>query len=80
MSNPYRDRLLRVGVISQRSGDKVTEGREHPETGLPFKTVTDEGDNSVTEHSAPGRAPGVSGRQDVNVHPKAVVLKMEVGS
>jgi hypothetical protein len=50
VSNPYRDRLLSVGVISMRTCPRVTEGREHPETGRPWKTVETEA-GSTTEHS-----------------------------
>jgi hypothetical protein len=49
MSNPYRDRLLGIGVISRRSGPVVREGREHPETGRPWKATSDEA-GTVTEH------------------------------
>lgn len=72
MSNPYRERLLGVGVISRRSRDVVREGKAHPESGKPFKAVTNEL-GTVTEHSG-GRAPGVSDRQDVNVTPQAIKL------
>ena len=72
-----REKLLSLGVISRRTGNKVREGREHPETGRPYKEVTDELNNTVTEHST-GTAPGVSNRQDVNVRPKTVHLKIGV--
>jgi hypothetical protein len=52
VSNPYRDRLLSVGVISRRSGPVIREGREHPETGRPWKATEDE-TVIVTEHSTP---------------------------
>lgn len=51
MSNPYRDRLLGVGVISRRSGDTVREGREHPETGAAWKATTDEAGTTHIEHN-----------------------------
>lgn len=73
-----REKLLSLGVISRRTGNKVREGREHPETGRPYKATTDELGATVTEHSTAGRAPGVSDRQDVNVRPKAVHLKIGV--
>jgi hypothetical protein len=50
MSNPYRDRVLSIGVISKRSRPVVREGREHPETGHAWKAVTDEA-GTVTEHN-----------------------------
>lgn len=74
MSNEYRDRLLGIGVISRR-GDRprVREGREHPDSGLPYKAVkTDDG--TVTEHSKPGSA--VACRQDALVTPKTVRYKL----
>lgn len=47
MSNPYRDRLLSVGVISRKSGDRVREGKD--DHGRRFKAVTDELGNTVTQ-------------------------------
>jgi hypothetical protein len=52
MSNPYRDRLLGVGVLRHgRTRPRVREGRSHPETGVPFKAVTDELGSITTEHA-----------------------------
>jgi hypothetical protein len=51
MSNPYRDRLLGIGVISRRSGPVVREGRQHPETGVAWKSTTDEAGTTHTEHN-----------------------------
>ena len=73
-----REKMRSIGVISKRTKPRVREGREHPETGRPFKSTTDELNNTVTEHSTAGRAPGVSDRQDVNVRPKPVHLKIGV--
>lgn len=53
MSNPYRDKLLSVGIISKRSKPQVREGREHPESGAAWKSVTDEA-GTVTEHNVKG--------------------------
>jgi hypothetical protein len=50
VSNPYRDKLLGVGVISKRTRPVVREGREHPETGVAWKSVTDDA-GTVTEHN-----------------------------
>lgn len=67
MSNPYRDRLLSVGYLSKgRTRARVREGREHPESGKPYKATKDELGNVVTEHGA--RGSGVSDRQDVSIH------------
>jgi len=65
VSNPYRDRLLSIGVISRRTRPRVREGREHPETGRPWKAVTDEA-GTVTEHNVKGD------RQDVLIRPATV--------
>jgi hypothetical protein len=61
------EKLRSIGFLSRgRTRSRSTSGREHPESGLPYKTVTDELGNEVTEHgSSPGS--GVSGRQDVNI-------------
>ena len=64
--NAYREKLLSVGVIARRARDRVIEGREHLDSGHPFKTVTDELGNMVTEHGA--RGTGVSERQDVAIN------------
>lgn len=71
-----REKLLSIGVIGSRTKDKVVEGRSHDDTGRPFKSTTDELGNTVTEHSTAGRAPGVSDRQDVEVRPSTVRLKI----
>ncbi len=59
MSNPYRDRLLGIGVISRRSGDQVREGREHPETGGRWKATTDEAGTTHIEHAKGDRVDAV---------------------
>lgn len=41
---------LRSLNVGRRTRASVTEGRAHPETGRPWKTVTDEA-GSVTEHA-----------------------------
>jgi hypothetical protein len=61
--NPYRDRLLTVGVISRRSGDQIREGRR-PD-GVRVKATTDELGNTVTEHAK-------GDRQDVLLRPQTV--------
>lgn len=40
MSNPYRDKLLSIGIISSRSRPSVKEGR-HSATGVGYKVTTD---------------------------------------
>ena len=49
MSNPYRDRLLGIGVISRRSGSVVREGVRAD--GVRVKATTDELGNTTTEHA-----------------------------
>lgn len=63
MSNPYRDRLLGIGVISRRSGDQVKEWRS--DDGERHKAVTDELNNTVTQHAR-------GDRQDVLIRPQTV--------
>ena len=73
------EKMRSLSVISKRSRTRIREGREHPDSGRPYKTtVVDDNGSTVTEHSAPGAAPGVSDRQDVDVHPKAHILKLGV--
>lgn len=57
---------LRGGLTKSRS----KSGREHPDSGEPFKVTRDELGNDVTEHGA--RGSGVSDRQDVNLRPETV--------
>lgn len=48
-----RGKLLSIGVIGRRSRPVVREGRQHPETGRPWKATTDEA-GTVTEHNVKG--------------------------
>lgn len=66
MSNEFRDKLLTVGVISRRSGDRVREGRR-PD-GVRIKATTDELGNTVTEHA-------VGDRQDVHIRAPHLRIK-----
>ena len=72
MSNPYRDKLLSIGVLPKGlpSKTKVTEG--HGEHGR-YKATTDEQGNTVTQHSK-------GDRQDVTVRPKPVDISLTVRS
>ena len=79
MSNPYRDRLLSVGFLSrgQTRSRVLAEGRSHPDSGEPYKTVRDELGHDVTEHGKPGL--GVSDRQDVRINvAKPIEIEVEV--
>jgi hypothetical protein len=72
-----RDKWRSIGYLSKgRTMSRSRSGREHPESGEPFKTTTDELGNDVTEHGA--RGAGVSDRQDVEIH--AETVNMELGS
>jgi hypothetical protein len=46
----FREKALTVGVISKRTRPVVREGREHPETGKAWKSVSTEA-GTVTEHN-----------------------------
>lgn len=63
MSNPYRDRLLTIGVLSNgRTRTRVREDRA--DNGERRKHSTDELGNTTTEWS--------SDRQDVTIRPTTV--------
>lgn len=67
----YTDKLKSIGfLVHGRTRSRSQSGREHPDSGLPFKAVTDEAGNTVTEHGTPGSA--VSARQDVEIRPDAI--------
>lgn len=71
MASEWLERMRSVGYLpSGRSRPREQSGREHPESGKPYKAVTDEAGNTVTEHSDPGS--GVSCRQDVEINPELV--------
>ena len=67
------DKMRSLTVLGQRSGPKVSEGRD-PITGARTKSTTDELGATVTEHSS--RGSGVSERQDVTVRPSSISLKV----
>jgi hypothetical protein len=64
-----RAKLLSLGVISRRSRPVVREGREHPETGRPWKSTSDEA-GTVTEHNVKGE------RVDALVRPETVHIQL----
>jgi hypothetical protein len=69
------EKLRSVGYLSRgRTRSRSRSGREHPESGEPFKVTRDELGNDVTEHGA--RGSGVSDRQDVSIHPEPVHLDL----
>lgn len=64
------DKMRSLSYISRRTRPRIREGREHPDSGKPYKATRDEAGNVVTEHGA--RGSGVSDRQDVDIHPATV--------
>lgn len=72
MSNPYRDKLLSIGVISRRTRPRVREG--HRADGVRVKATTDELGNVVTEHATK------DDRVDVTVRPETVTAHWGGGS
>lgn len=65
-----REKMRSIGVISKRTKPKIVEGKSHPKSGLPFKSVTGEDNATITEHGK--KKSGVSERQDVVVRPETV--------
>lgn len=73
--NPYREKLLSVGYLGRgRTGSRVVEGRQHPETGQAFKATTDELGNTVVEHDTK------DDRVDAHVRPATVRAKFTLGA
>jgi hypothetical protein len=65
------DKLRSIGHLKGgRTMSRSTSGREHPESGLPYKTTRDELGNDVTEHGKAGS--GLSERQDVGINAETV--------
>lgn len=64
----FREKALTLGVISKRTRPVVREGRQHPETGRPWKSVSDEA-GTVTEHNTK------NDRVDALVTPQTVTIK-----
>jgi hypothetical protein len=65
------EKLRSIGHLSKgRTMSRSKSGREHPETGLPYKTTRDELGNDVIEHGKAGS--GLSERQDVMIRPETI--------
>lgn len=64
------EKMRSIGVISKRTKPEIREGKNHPDSGLPYKATKDEQGTTVTEHGT--RKSGVSERQDVHVRPSIV--------
>jgi hypothetical protein len=72
------DRLRSIGHLSHgQTRSRSRSGREHPESGEPYKVTRDELGNDVTEHGKPGS--GLSDRQDVNIRPGVIHFDMGMG-
>lgn len=73
-----REKLRSVGHLrGGRTMSRVTSGREHPDSGLPYQTTRDELGNDVTEHGTPGS--GTSQRQDVSINAETVHYDLREG-
>jgi hypothetical protein len=71
------DKLRSIGHLSKgRTMSRSKSGREHPETGLPFKVTRDELGNDVVEHGKAGS--GLSERQDVNIHTEPINTELRM--
>lgn len=74
----YSDSLKGIGFLSRgRTMSRSRSGREHPDSGEPFKVTRDELGNDVTEHGKQGA--GVSDRQDVLIHAGTIHYDMSQG-
>ncbi len=71
------DKLRSIGHVSRLTGSRSKSGREHPDSGEPFKVTRDELGNDVTEHGKAGS--GCSDRQDVNIHAETVHYDLRKG-
>jgi hypothetical protein len=71
MASEWQQKMRSIGHLSRgRTRSRERSGRSHPDSGKPFKAVTDELGATVTEHGTPGS--GVSDRQDAHVYPDVV--------
>ena len=71
VASEWLERMRSVGYLPRgRTQARVSEGREHPDSGEPYKATLDELGNTVTEHGQPGS--GVSDRQDVHIRAQPV--------
>lgn len=64
------EKMRSIGVIGKRTRTQVIEGREHPETGVPYKTTCTEA-GSTTEHATR------DDRVDVVARPESVTVVRE---
>ncbi len=69
------EKLRSIGHLSKgRTVSRSKSGREHPDSGEPFKRTRDELGNYVTEHGRPGS--GVSDRQDAEIRPDTLKIDL----
>lgn len=48
----FAEKIRSIGFLrGGRTRARVSEGKQHPETGVPYKATTDEAGNTTTEHS-----------------------------
>ncbi len=74
----FSDKIRTIGYLSRgRSRPREASGRSHPDSGKPWKAITDEAGNTVTEHGDPGS--GTSCRQDVEIRPGVIEGKARPG-
>lgn len=72
------EKLRSIGHLSKgRTMSRSKSGREHPESGEPYKAVRDEMGNVTTEHGKAGS--GVSDRQDVTIRAETVSVDLRQG-
>jgi len=75
LASEWQEKMRSIGHLpGGRTRSREQSGREHPDSHLPFKAVTDELGNTVTEHGDPGS--GVSVRQDVEIRPALVQTEL----
>ena len=64
------EKLRSIGHVSRLTRSRSKSGREHPDSGEPYKVTRDELGHDTTEHGK--RGAGVSDRQDVEIHAQTV--------
>lgn len=75
MASEFLERMRSIGYLSRgRTRSRTSGGRAHPDSGKPYKAVTDELGGTVTEHGTPGT--GVSDRQDAHIRPDTLRLDL----
>lgn len=74
MPTEWQEKMRSIGVLrGGRTRSREISGREHPDSGKPWKATVDEAGHVVTEHSDPGS--GVACRQDVEIRLSGPVVQ-----